>query len=179
MHSFKQAKHKELQASAALRYLQTSRARHSSGAKRVTHGAAIPAIACPAIIYEVLQNLYLDAMQGRLPEIGKLQLQIQAMQEDRGSAQFQWDEERLRLAASQEQVAQDLANVHAHLQQVQQEHHRIKALPDPARALVLDTKWQLSRSATLLCVLGDPWLPAGLPAGKGTAASAPAMALCS
>lgn len=57
-------------------------------------------------------------MQSQLPIIGKLQQQVQAIQEEMGSAQFQWDEERLRLAATQEQLTQDLTVVHANLQQV-------------------------------------------------------------
>ena len=50
--------------------------------------------------------------------IGRLQQQVQAIQEQMGSAQFQWDEERLRLAATQEQLTQDLTLTQASLQQV-------------------------------------------------------------
>lgn len=57
-------------------------------------------------------------LQSQLPLIGGLQQQVQAIQEQMGSAQFQWDEERLRLAATQEQLTQDLTVVQANLQQV-------------------------------------------------------------
>ncbi|KAK9836595.1 hypothetical protein WJX74_004004 [Apatococcus lobatus] len=74
---------------------------------------------------EVSQQDFASA-QGQLPLIGKLQQQVQAVQEEMGSAQFQWDEERLRLAAIQEQLTHDLTTVQAHLQQANQDREALQ-----------------------------------------------------
>ena len=91
-------------------------------------------------------------MQGQLPLIGQLQQQVQAIQEEMGSAQFQWDEERLRLAATQEQLTQDMTTIQAHLQQVWH-MHRAACMPVKCHSrleMINDTKdsWLAPESIT-------------------------------